>query len=259
MTIRIGLFGFGKTGRVVAQEIMKDKSLFLSWVVRKSHHNEGDYASYFYGLKRKQGRIYSASSLDPGIFYSDNPVDIIIDFSSSSAVGEYKAAAGMGIGIVSAISRYEHDALSDLERMAERTAVLYSPNITLGINFLIIASQVLQQIVPNVDIEIVEEHFRRKKEVSGTALRIAGLLGLCNKRHVNSVRVGGIVGKHEVIFGFPNQTIRITHESINRAAFARGAIHAAKWLAKKKKGLYTMEQVMASDFIKHSRRIHGRN
>ena len=106
-----------------------------------------------------------------------------------------------------------------------------------------------------MDIEIVEEHFRNK-EISGTALRVAQLLGLSNKQHVNSVRVGGIVGKHEVIFGFPNQTIRIAHESINRAAFAKGAIHAAKWLVKRKKGLYTMEQVMVSDFMRHSRNIH---
>ena len=119
-------------------------------------------------------------------------------------------------------------------------------------------SRILQQIVPNLDIEIVEEHFRGKKEVSGTALRIGKLLGLCSKQHINSIRVGGIIGRHEVIFGFPNQTIRIAHESINRAAFAKGAIYAAKWLAKKKKGLYTMEQAISSDFIKHSKRLHKR-
>lgn len=256
MAINIGLFGFGRTGRVVAQEIMNDKGLYLSWVIRKSHDEEGNYASKFFGLKSSQGRIFSAASLDFKKFYRDNPADLIIDFSASSAVNEYKAAALSGIKIVSAISRYEQEDLNNLKSLAKKTAVLYSPNITIGINFLIVASQVLQQIAPHVDIEIVEEHFRDKKEVSGTALRVAQLLGLCNKRHVNSVRVGGIVGKHEVIFGFPNQTIRIAHESINRAAFAKGAIHAAKWLVKKKKGLYTMEQVMASDFMRHSSAIH---
>ena len=73
---------------------------------------------------------------------------------------------------------------------------------------------------------------------------------------MNSIRVGGIVGRHEVVFGFPNQTIRIVHESINRAAFAKGAIHAVKWLVKKERGMYTMEQVMSSDFTRHSKRIH---
>ena len=92
------------------------------------------------------------------------------------------------------------------------------------------ASKLLQKIVPNADIEIIEEHFRGKKDVSGTAVRIAEALGLDQDQHVNSIRVGGIVGKHEVVFGLPNQTIRIIHESIDRGAFGQGAIYAAKWI-----------------------------
>jgi 4-hydroxy-tetrahydrodipicolinate reductase len=130
-----------------------------------------------------------------------------------------------------------------------QTAVLYSPNITLGINFLIAASKVLQRIAPNADIEIVEEHFRDKKDVSGTALRIAEDLGLDKNRCVNSIRVGGIVGKHEVIFGLPYQTIRLEHESISRAAFGQGAIYAAKWLMKKEKGLYNMEEALSINLV----------
>ncbi len=259
MAVSVGLFGFGNTGRVVAQSIMEDADLHLSWVVRKSHKDEGKYASYFYGIPSRQGKIHSASSLDFSTFYVKNPVDVIIDFSASSAVEEYKHAAKRGIRIVSAISKYSSDEMAKLKGMADKTAVMYSPNITVGVNFLFIASQVLKQIAPEVDIEVVEEHFRGKKEVSGTALRIARRLKLSEKTHVNSIRVGGIIGKHEVIFGFPDQTIRIIHESINRAAFAKGAIYAAKWLMKKKKGLYNMEQVMASSFIKHSKKIHKRS
>ncbi|NCC49039.1 MAG: hypothetical protein EOM13_08300, partial [Clostridia bacterium] len=85
---------------------------------------------------------------------------------------------------------------------------------SIGINFLIEASKVLQKIAPQADIEIIEEHFREKKDVSGTALRIAHDLGLDKQKHVNSIRVGGIVGRHEVVFGLPNQTIRLVHESI---------------------------------------------
>ncbi|MNY50372.1 4-hydroxy-tetrahydrodipicolinate reductase [compost metagenome] len=68
--------------------------------------------------------------------------------------------------------------------------------------------------------------------------------------HVNSIRVGGIVGKHEVIFGLPHQTIRIVHESISRAAFGTGAIFAAKWLQDKENGLYSMENVLQETFSK---------
>jgi 4-hydroxy-tetrahydrodipicolinate reductase len=102
----------------------------------------------------------------------------------------------------------------------------------------------LLKIAPHADVEIVEEHFRQKRDTSGTALKIAKVLGLNTKKHVNSVRVGGVVGRHEVIFGLPNQTVRLVHESISRKAFGQGAIFAAKWLVNKPKGLYTMENII---------------
>ncbi len=251
--ISIGIFGFGKTGRVVAQEVMEDKSCRLSWVIRKSHRNEGEYASHFCGLETDQGKIYSIDSIDPRVFFREHPVDVIVDFSINSAVSYYKYAAETGTRIVSAISHYEKDQMKQLKALGRRVAVLYSPNITLGINFLIEVSKVLQRIAPNADIEIIEEHFREKKGVSGTALRIAEDLGLDVNKHVNSIRVGGIVGKHEVIFGLPNQTIRIIHESINRGAFGQGAIYAAKWLMNKPPGVYTMEDAVMLDVARNRR------
>ncbi|MDD4768092.1 MAG: dihydrodipicolinate reductase C-terminal domain-containing protein, partial [Desulfotomaculaceae bacterium] len=163
----------------------------------------------------------------------------------------YHNAVKYGTRIVSAVSKYDRVHLEQLKKLSQHSAVLYSPNITLGINFLIEASKVLQRIAPNADIEIIEEHFRDKKDISGTALRIAEDLGLNTKKHVNSIRVGGIVGKHEVVFGLPNQTIRIVHESLNRAAFGQGAIYAAKWLMQKAKGIYTMEEAVALNFVKN--------
>ncbi|KAA6336590.1 4-hydroxy-tetrahydrodipicolinate reductase, partial [termite gut metagenome] len=73
-------------------------------------------------------------------------------------------------------------------------------------------------------------------------------LGLETNKHVNSIRVGGIVGKHEVIFGLPNQTIRLVHESINRRAFGQGAIFAAKWIVNKPAGFYSMESIISDMF-----------
>ena len=168
-----------------------------------------------------------------------------MDFSGPQGYQGYEAAADQGVRVITAISKYEPEDVAVLKEMSKKTAVLYSPNITLGINFLLVASQVLQRIAPHADIEILEEHFRGKKEVSGTAKKIAQLLGLEKAQHVNSIRVGGIVGRHEVVFGLPNQTIRLVHESISRAAFGQGAIFGALWLAEKKPGMYSMEQIIA--------------
>ncbi|MBN7771784.1 4-hydroxy-tetrahydrodipicolinate reductase [Clostridium aminobutyricum] len=245
MKIRIGLFGFGKTGSVVANEIVKDPDCELKWVLRQSDKNEGEMASQLLGHEHEEGKIFSIKNVDFNNFYDDNKVDVIVDFSTSCAVAEYQSAADKGIHVVSAISNYDPKDISQLKKLSLNTAVLYSPNITLGINFLIEASKLLQKVVPNADIEIIEEHFKGKKGVSGTALRIAEDLGIDKETHINSIRVGGIVGKHEVIFGLPNQTIRIVHESINRSAFGEGAIYAAKWIMTKEKGLYTMEQALS--------------
>jgi 4-hydroxy-tetrahydrodipicolinate reductase len=248
MNIKIGMFGFGQTGSVVAQELLLDDDCELMWVMRKSRQYEGEYASRHFGMDEDKGRIYSLGSVDCQTFFSEHPVDVIIDFSAVSAVEAYSCAADLGVRIVSAISNYDRDHLAQIKALGSKTAVLYSPNITLGINFLIETSKVLKRIVPHADIEIIEEHFRNKKDVSGTALRIAEDLGLDKKEHVNSVRVGGIVGKHEVVFGLPNQTIRIIHESLNRKAFGQGAIYAAKWLMDKPRGVYTMEEAVMKGF-----------
>lgn len=250
----IGMFGYGKTGCVVAQEILNDKVCHLAWVVRKSRKHEGEYASHLMGYDYEEGQIFSIDDIDPTTFFREHPVDVIVDFSSNSAVSYYKYAAETGTRVVSAISRYERNQMEQLKALGHRVAVLYSPNITLGINFLIEVSKVLQRIAPQADIEIIEEHFKEKKDVSGTALRIAEDLGLDVQKHVNSIRVGGILGKHEVVFGLPNQTIRIIHESINRAAFGQGAIFAAKWLMNKAPGVYTMEDAVMLD-VGRNRRV----
>ncbi len=248
--MKVGLFGFGRTGHDVAEEIINDPSCELVWVVRKSHEKNHQYASDFLGHPEShQGEFFCMEeAMDPD-FFKKHPVDVIIDFSSPQGLYEYARAADEGIHIVSAISHYEKKEIDFLKQLSTKTVVLHSANITLGINFLLVASQILQQIVPNADIEVIEEHFREKRGKSGSALKIAQKLGLDPVEHVNSIRVGGIVGKHEVVFGLPNQTIRITHDAISRKAFGAGALFAARALATEKTGFFTMEELMRKAFF----------
>ncbi|MFL9482477.1 4-hydroxy-tetrahydrodipicolinate reductase [Chitinophagaceae bacterium LWZ2-11] len=248
--IKIGLFGFGKTGKHVAQEFLSDDHFELVWVVKRTPEHNGKFASKLLGHEADKGVIHSLDKVDDN-FFKNNPVDVLVDFSGSHGVRYYEKAADHGTKIISAISRYEEEDLKRLKRLKKKTATLYSPNITLGINFLLIASQILKKIAPHADIEIVEEHFRAKKEASGTALKVAEILGLEKDKHVNSIRVGGVVGKHEIIFGLPNQTIRLVHESISKAAFGQGAIFAAKWLVNQTKGWYNMEGSISDLFRKN--------
>jgi len=110
-----------------------------------------------------------------------------------------------------------------------------------------IASKVLRQIAPYADIEIIEEHFKTKKEVSGTAKKIATTLDI-DIPEIKTIRAGGIIGRHEIIFGFPYQTVRLIHDSISREAFGNGALFALKHIINKPNGLYSMEQLIRSYF-----------
>ena len=248
MSIRVGLFGFGRTGSVVAQEIARDTELSLEWVCRRQIPNNLKFASHSIGYDNEFAPFVSLDQFGED-FLKKNPVDLIIDFSSGSGSQFYNLIAQAGIRIVSAISNYEPEQLELVNEASKKTALLYSPNITLGINWLIMASQMLKKIIPHADVEIVEEHFRDKKDISGTAKKLAQHLDLDVAERVNSIRVGGIVGKHEVIFGLPYQTIRLTHESISRAAFGTGAIFGGKWLTTKKAGLYSMENLVSEKFF----------
>lgn len=248
MRIRIGLIGFGRTGSVVAKELVTDPTLSLEWVCKRTISKDLLYASHALGFDKKFAPFIAEDKLTKN-FLNKNPVDIVIDFSSNNASNLYFDISKSGSKIVSAISNYSTEQFKFLTDASKETAVLHSPNITLGINWLMMASKLLQQMIPHADIEIIEEHFRDKKDISGTALKLATNLNLNPDKHVNSIRVGGIIGKHEVIFGLPYQTLRLTHESINRAAFGTGAIFASKWLHNKTKGLYSMDNALQENFV----------
>lgn len=247
--IRVGLFGFGRAGQAVAQELINDPHIHLCWVATRSHTSSIGFASEMLGRQPPEGELISTEDQAASQLLDTHPVDFVVDFSSDATLTYYgRAAAKRGIGIVSAVSHYGSRQIEALCDLGNRTRVLYSPNITLGVNFMMVAAQALKRMAPQADIEIIEQHFRGKTDISGTALRLADSLGLDVNRQVNSIRVGGIVGKHEVIFGFPYQTLRLVHESISRNAFGQGALYAVKRLANMAPGYYTMDQLIRDEF-----------
>lgn len=247
---RVGLIGFGKAGRAVASVLLNDKTIDLVWVVRKTHTLENRSAPEFLGINSdEKGTIHWMGDMDFKSLYASSPVDAIIDFSSETGMDYYaKDAAEYGITIVSAISNLPDDRIKKLREFSENSRILWSPNITLGINFLIIAAKTLQNIAPDADVAILEEHFKLKPEISGTALKIADALDI-PQSSINTVRAGGIIGVHEILFGFPFQTVRLKHESISREAFGNGAIFALKELQKHELGFYNMEELVGQYFV----------
>ncbi|WP_202701781.1 4-hydroxy-tetrahydrodipicolinate reductase [Flavobacterium sp. UGB4466] len=247
--MKIGLIGFGKTGKSVATVLLENNKFCLEWVLRKSTVLEKRSVSEFLGIpSEEQGVIYSSSKTSMEELLDKHPVDVIIDFSSNDGIYTYgEQAAQRKVKIISAISHYKDKELQFLKKLAHKTTVFWSPNITLGVNYLLFAAKFLKKIAPWVDIEVNEEHFKKKEGTSGTAVKIAEALEI-DKDNINSVRAGGIVGKHEVIFGFPYQTVRLIHESISREAFGNGVVFVAENLENKPKGLYNFEDILTPYF-----------
>lgn len=250
MKKKIGLIGFGKTGKAVANVILNSNDFKLEWVLRSRPLLENRSITEYLGVPAsiKAGKIFSVANNNIQEFITNNPVDIIIDFSSRTGIFTYgKFAANAKIRIISAISHYKKEDIEYLKELSNQTIVFWSPNITLGVNYLLYVSKLLKKIAPEVDIAIIEEHFKGKEGISGTAIKIAEALKLDNNK-INSVRAGGIVGKHEIVFGFPYQTVRLTHESIAREAFGNGALFIARNLPEINKGLLNFQDVLSPLF-----------
>jgi 4-hydroxy-tetrahydrodipicolinate reductase len=226
--MRVGQVGFGRAGRPVASVLLESKTAQLQWVLRRSRTLQHRSVPEFLGIPSDEpGLIYPVGEQSAAELLDREPVEVIVDFSSEDGIFD--------------------DTLEYVRSLGQHTRVLCSPNITLGVNFLIIAARILKNIAPDSDVEIVEQHFKNKREVSGTAKKIASTLDL-PEESIKTVRAGGIIGVHEILFGFRYQTVRLKHESISREAFGTGILFAAERLEERPYGFYTMEDLLIPYF-----------
>lgn len=237
--IRVGLMGYGKAGQAVASVLKSDPALDLRWVLRREGTSTPTDDVPDVGVPIVGGGPHALGDL-----LATWPVDAVVDFSHASALPVYADAVQRHrVAVVSAVSSYPQETLAQAQVLSEHVPVMCSPNITLGVNFLMLAAKLLRHIAPQADVEVVEQHFRDKPEVSGTARKLAQALNV-DASHITALRLGGIVGHHEVIFGFPHQTVRLVHDSIRREAFGTGAAFAVKELVRCAPGFYSFESLL---------------
>ncbi len=196
------------------------------------------------------------------------PVVVITFTTPEATLDHLKIAARKGAPIVIGTTGFNPKQLAEVKRLSRRTRVLMSPNMSVGVNLLVsLLGKVAKTLGEDYDVEIVEAHHHFKKDApSGTALALGravaealkrdldkigvcgrkGIVGARTKKEIGllSVRAGDIVGEHTVIFGGLGERIEFIHRAQSRETFARGALRAAQWLVKQKKGLYTMQDVL---------------
>ena len=194
--------------------------------------------------------------------------DVVIDFSNAAAVDELLDwCAEKKMPVVLCTTGLSEVQLAKVEETAEKTAVLRSANMSLGINTLLKLLQDAAKVLATAgfDMEIVERHHNLKVDApSGTALALADSINeaMDNEYHyvydrsqkrekrdekeigISAVRGGTIVGDHEVIFAGPDEVIEFRHTAYSKTVFAKGAVEAAKFLSGKPAGLYNMSHVI---------------
>ena len=191
--------------------------------------------------------------------------DCVIDFSNHAATKPLlESAIKKNLPVVLATTGHTQEELSLISEAAKTIPVFFSANMSLGVAVLCSLAKSAAAAFPDADIEIVEKHHNRKLDVpSGTALMLADSIKEVrpeaeyvigrheygkrekNEIGIHSLRLGNVVGEHEIIISTDTQILTLKHEAQSRNLFAEGAVSAARFLVGRGAGLYQMRDIVA--------------
>ena len=170
--------------------------------------------------------------------------------------------------LISGTTGLTDDEIEKMQTLANNCAIVYSSNMSIGANLLLnLVEETASLLREDYDTEVLEMHHRNKKDApSGTALMLGKAIakgrnldfgevskkvrdGEIGPRETNEIgfavlRGGDVVGEHTVIFAGIGERIELSHKATSRLIFIHGAIRAAIWASGKKKGFYTMQDVL---------------
>ncbi len=267
--IRVCISGLGKTGREVAKFLIEQEDIkIVSAICSPDSDKKGKDLGEIIG-KENTGIIIESSDNIEQVVFKTKP-DVVVDFSTPEAAAKNaKVFSKLKVNIVLGTTGFSDFSIKRMFLLTNkyRNGIVYAPNITLGVNVLMLLTNLAANILNNYDFQITEIHHKNKKDSpSGTAKKIAleiekGLKNSGNKNMdkdvkipITAIRAGGVVGKHEVMIIGEDDKIEISHESFSRKAFALGALRAVRFI-KGKTGYYEMKDVLdlkkvLSDYIK---------
>jgi len=254
----------GRMGKILFQLASRDKAFRIVGGLEQRGN-----ASLGQDLGPIIGRDPMGVKITQNVTAALQKADVLIDFSHFSALPEnLKAAVKTRTAYVVGTTGIPATMLRQIKNASRKIPIVQSPNMSVGMNLLFklaaIAGKVLDE---SYDLEIMEVHHRMKKDApSGTAMKLLEILldargrdikkdviygregetGVREKGKIGvfALRGGDVVGDHTVSFFGDGERIELVHKASSREAFARGALLAAKFLAKKKQGLYHMQQVL---------------
>ena len=256
-TLKVGVFGAtGRVGQLIIDALRADKDAGVSVIYVR---DQLDF------------------SVDPSILITNDlhaflkACEVVIDFSLPEACEKLlEAALIKPTPLVIGTTGLSAHQLNLMEQASQQMPILYATNMSLGVALLNQLVSTASKALADFDIEIVEMHHKHKKDApSGTALTLAEHAAKARDLDLNKVRVSGrdgnigertedeisvmalrggdIVGRHTVGFYNDGEFIELNHTATNRATFAKGSIHAAKWIVEAKDGLHTITECLGLD------------
>jgi 4-hydroxy-tetrahydrodipicolinate reductase len=253
----------GRMGQAVARAILESTQARLSCaLVRPGSGLADEPLDRVFGVLKRD--VDFSTSLDP-----DTPCDVLVDFSGPVA---FDAALALAVerrcGFVSGTTGLREEQFASMEGAARMIPVLWAANFSLGVAMLVRCARRVANALPDWDCDIVEMHHARKQDApSGTALLLGravadgrgadfeaaavygrhGQVGPRRDGEIGfaSLRGGDVVGEHTVIFNAAGERLELTHRATSRDIFARGALAAAVWLARREPGMYTFDEALA--------------
>ncbi len=273
--IRVCLIGLGKTGSEVAKVLLAQENIKLvAAVCSPGSPKAGKDLGEIAGCRDTGIIVEGADRLEQMVFRTKP--DVVVDFSKpEGTIRNAVILSRLKVNMVIATTGFTKFSLKRLFVLTRKyhNGIVYAPNITLGVNVMMLLTNIASSILNNYDFQVNEEHHNKKKDIpSGTALKIAGEIekalasaGTDTKAGavpINAVRAGGIVGKHDVIIAGDEDMLEISHQSFSRKAFATGAIRAIRFVYKRA-GYFEMSDVLnlssiLSKYIEHDRNSRAR-
>ena len=243
----------GRMGQQIIKSAVRDKNIKLVSITENRIINKK-----FGGLKPEKNTEKAF-----------NKSDVIVDFTVPNCTFEVlQLASKLKKRVVIGTTGFSKKEESNIKKYSKKIPILKAGNMSLGINLLMYLTEITSKSLGNNYLsKIFEIHHKHKKDhPSGTALMLGkgiavgknkdfyNLIGkkYLNKKsfpygkkiNFNSMRKGEIIGEHEVKFSNKKEIITLNHEAFDRALYSEGAITAAKWLMKKKPGLYSMRDLL---------------
>ncbi|SMD03312.1 4-hydroxy-tetrahydrodipicolinate reductase [Sporomusa malonica] len=264
--MKVALIGLGTTGRIAAEYLYKKQALSLV-LCRENSSEEGKDLGEILHRPYMGITVETTANLEEKL--NKFKPDILIDFSSPNFLREHLSTlARCHVNVVTAVTGYTQMDIKRVKVLARKRqiGVVIAPNITFGVNILLVMAQIVAELQSDYDFQVIDENHRNKKDSpSGTAEKIAAAIKRGLERSgekndsipIHSIRAGDIIGRHKVLVCGKHDQIEITHSAFSRTAYAEGAYKAAQFIYGRK-GLYEMKDVFGLGKSSHSdERAHG--